>query len=553
MQPPSVRRNAGVMVSFTAALISPPFLTHFDSPVSPSCLCAVGPWGGVGKGRNFLPLKLSVALGEESRGGFSFLGFIEVKRRRRRRRRRGSGYSCWCKKECDSEGDLALEAEILKFMKDSEKPEVFPSKKELVDAGRMDLVEGIQRQGGWLALGWDLDNGCDSQEEQEQQYQFQENGFQHLNFHQTENAWNNGDLKNSVDGEVRSSRASSCSPSSSGRTLEEVAAEDGRGIEDILSRLEKERNINFGFGFNEKEISARFPSNDHKDDFLPQQSTTIVAGPERRRSISNTSRGIIDDSGGKISHNQSFLGVDDLRHGSSIKSDIWRNWSIQRAGPSDMEFEDISGDDTLEIRARSSELDRRNESNSFQNDNPDQIHSHLERLELELSSVLQSLRSDADNISLQEDDRSSKDNLQNLSDALEFQQNEVLTAQGKLRSIRAKLAVLEGKMALSIIDTQKIVEQKQRRIDDARRASQLLRTAYIVWPNSASEVLLAGSFDGWATQRKMERSRTGVFSLYLKLYPGRYEIKFIVDGKWMIDPFRPIVHNGHENNLLIIT
>ncbi|GKU99359.1 hypothetical protein SLEP1_g12221 [Rubroshorea leprosula] len=201
------------MVSFTAALVSPPFLTHFDSRVPPSCLCAVGQWGGVGKGGNFLPLNLNVALGEKSGGGFSFLGFIEVKRRRRR----GSGDSCWCKKECDSEGDLALEAEILKFMTDSEK--VFPSKKELVDAGRMDLVEAFQRQGGWLALGWDLDNGGDSQEEQEQQYQLQENGFQHLNFHQTENAWKNGDQKNSVDGEVRSSGASSCPPSSSGRSL----------------------------------------------------------------------------------------------------------------------------------------------------------------------------------------------------------------------------------------------------------------------------------------------------------------------------------------------
>ncbi|GLU17168.1 hypothetical protein SLE2022_335610 [Rubroshorea leprosula] len=198
------------MVPFTAALVSPPFLTHFDSRVPPSCLCAVGPWGGVGKGGNFLPLKLNVAQGEKSGGGFSFLGFIEVKGRRRRR---GSGDSCWCKKECDSEGDLALEAEILKCMKGSEK--VFPSKKELVDAGRMDLVEAFQRQGGWLALGWDLDNGGDSQEEQEQQYQLQENGFQHLNFHQTENAWKNGDQKNSVDGEVRSSGASSCSPSSS--------------------------------------------------------------------------------------------------------------------------------------------------------------------------------------------------------------------------------------------------------------------------------------------------------------------------------------------------
>lgn len=49
-------------------------------------------------------------------------------------------------------------------------------------------------------------------------------------------------------------------------------------------------------------------------------------------------------------------------------------------------------------------------------------------------------------------------------------------------------------------DAQKKVELKQKRVTDARRALRLLRTALIVWTNSASEVLLAGSYDGWATQ-----------------------------------------------------
>lgn len=49
-------------------------------------------------------------------------------------------------------------------------------------------------------------------------------------------------------------------------------------------------------------------------------------------------------------------------------------------------------------------------------------------------------------------------------------------------------------------DAQKFVEEKLKRIDDASRALQLLRAACIVWPSSASEVLLSGSFDGWATQ-----------------------------------------------------
>jgi len=76
-----------------------------------------------------------------------------------------------------------------------------------------------------------------------------------------------------------------------------------------------------------------------------------------------------------------------------------------------------------------------------------------------------------------------------------------------------------------------------------------------MWANPASEVLLVGSFDGWTSQRKLERtSERGMFTLNLRLYPGRYEIKFIVDGVWKNDPLRPTVYNnGHENNLLVVT
>lgn len=102
-------------------------------------------------------------------------------------------------------------------------------------------------------------------------------------------------------------------------------------------------------------------------------------------------------------------------------------------------------------------------------------------------------------------------------------------------------------------DAQKTTEKKQSRIDSAYIAMRLLRTTHIVWPNSASEVLVAGSFDSWTCQRKMEKSSAGIFSLTLLLYPGKYEIKFIVDGKWRVDPLRPVVQNhGHENNLLVI-
>ncbi|KAL6190009.1 hypothetical protein ACLB2K_036410 [Fragaria x ananassa] len=253
---------------------------------------------------------------------------------------------------------------------------------------------------------------------------------------------------------------------------------------------------------------------------------------------------------------------------------MWRTWSTQRAGSSDQEFEagevsydEMGGskgvlqDEKLQMKEGAIESEGRNDLDSHDEViKYKQVRSRMQHLESELSSVLHYLRSKTSNVAPKEmgmitpGDESSSDDLRKLSDVWEFQENEIMHAQNKLRSTRAKLAVLEGKMAMAIIDVQKKVELKQKRVNDARRALRLLRTALIVWTNSASEVLLAGSYDGWATQRKMERSSTGIFSVSLKMYPGRYEIKFIVDGEWRIDPLRPIVrNNGFENNILIIT
>ncbi|XWS34940.1 hypothetical protein CRYUN_Cryun21dG0080800 [Craigia yunnanensis] len=520
------------MATFTSShtfVSSHSFLRPFSSRIFPSCFRELNP----GKKGNLLSLKLNLVRGLE---------FGEEKKR-------VAWWCCWCKKEWDNDGDLALEAEILEFMRNREKPEVFPSKKELVDAGRMDLVEGIKKQGGWLVMGWDLDGDKDNG--------FQENGFpedgvKDWDFKLKAKEWDDVTFQERVQSEVESSVTSSlavnssCSPFSSGRSLE-VVAEDDCGIEGILNRLERERNMNFGFGIREKGDNTCSQSNDSEEESIVQASMDAIVGdPGRRKLVSfSDSTGLVNDNGVNCSQNQSLSGINGLRNPT------WREWSLKRSGFAGKEFE---GDETLEIRDKSNKLDRRKESCASEKEiNHNEIRSRLEHLKLELSFVLQSLRPNVDEVLSREGDGSSTDNLHKLSDAWELQENEMMNAQDKLRSTRARLVVLEGKMALAIIDAQKMVEEKQKRIDDAHRALQLLRTACIVWPNSASEVLLAGSFDGWATKRKMEKSSTGVFSVCLKLYPGKYEIKFIVDGEWKIDPLRPIVNNDrYENNLLII-
>lgn len=55
-------------------------------------------------------------------------------------------------------------------------------------------------------------------------------------------------------------------------------------------------------------------------------------------------------------------------------------------------------------------------------------------------------------------------------------------------------------------------------------------------PNVAS-VVLTGDFNAWSQDGvKMKKDKSGVWKIELELNPGRYEYKFIVDGKWWTDP-----------------
>ncbi|KAK9063415.1 hypothetical protein SSX86_017285 [Deinandra increscens subsp. villosa] len=382
-----------------------------------------------------------------------------------------------CEGFSDSETELGLEREVLVFMKNSRNPNEFPTKKELLDAGRVDLVNAISKIGGWLSLGWD--------------------------YSEDENDFNDDDDVRELQTKVEeyepssgSSNSSQHSASPTGRSLEMLAEED-TGVEGILSRLEKHRSLSFDI---------------HMEKNMP--------GP------------------GTYASNKDNGGFTDVNMSTDVAAKI---------------------DSQLKERQTHN---KDNSNNSNKDLNPDKIRSRLQHMQLELSSAVHSLRSTTLTLnpelffstSLDKQVHESSDSeLQQLSDKCEYQENEVMKAGDKLRSLRAKLAVLEGKIALSVTDIKKLVEEKQRRIDSARKTMQLLRTACVFWTHSATEVLLVGSYDGWTSQVKMERTRTGIFSTSLRLYPGRYEIKFIVDGIWRIDPMLQVAHNnGYENNILIV-
>ena len=55
---------------------------------------------------------------------------------------------------------------------------------------------------------------------------------------------------------------------------------------------------------------------------------------------------------------------------------------------------------------------------------------------------------------------------------------------------------------------------------------------------AGKKVYVAGEFNGWdPTDKEMAfKPRKGIYTVTLKLLPGTYQYKFVVDGVWAADP-----------------
>lgn len=67
--------------------------------------------------------------------------------------------------------------------------------------------------------------------------------------------------------------------------------------------------------------------------------------------------------------------------------------------------------------------------------------------------------------------------------------------------------------------------------------NELCRVEFQLYEPQARKVFIAGTFNDWSqTATPMRRQSDGKWIAALKLKPGRYEYKFVVDGNWQADP-----------------
>jgi len=63
------------------------------------------------------------------------------------------------------------------------------------------------------------------------------------------------------------------------------------------------------------------------------------------------------------------------------------------------------------------------------------------------------------------------------------------------------------------------------------------KITFVLDAPGASEVFLAGDFNAWGPRaHPMQTDGNSRWVTELRLGPGRYEYKFVVDGQWVTDP-----------------
>ncbi|GAV58139.1 hypothetical protein CFOL_v3_01673 [Cephalotus follicularis] len=153
--------------------------------------------------------------------------------------------------------------------------------------------------------------------------------------------------------------------------------------------------------------------------------------------------------------------------------------------------------------------------------------------------------------------------INNLKIMLHQKELELSQLKEQIEKEKLALSVLLAKAETEINKAKKLISEKDAELSAAEESLSGLEEVQIQYCGDGEIVEVTGSFNGWHHRIKMDpQPSTSVvdpigsrpsrlWSSVLWLYPGVYEIKFIVDGHWKIDPQRESITRCHIcNNIL---
>ncbi|URD97714.1 lysine-specific histone demethylase 1 [Musa troglodytarum] len=138
-------------------------------------------------------------------------------------------------------------------------------------------------------------------------------------------------------------------------------------------------------------------------------------------------------------------------------------------------------------------------------------------------------------------------------------QNEI----NRLKILLLALSNLHARATIELGDIKRIIAEKDAELHAAEGNLTGLKEVRIDYWANGQIIEVAGSFNGWQHRVRMDHHPSSkhvnppgyrkpmLWSTVLWLYPGVYEIKFIVDGEWRIDSQWEITTSGGiTNNIL---
>uniref|UniRef100_A0A7N0SWK9 AMP-activated protein kinase glycogen-binding domain-containing protein n=1 Tax=Kalanchoe fedtschenkoi TaxID=63787 RepID=A0A7N0SWK9_KALFE len=159
--------------------------------------------------------------------------------------------------------------------------------------------------------------------------------------------------------------------------------------------------------------------------------------------------------------------------------------------------------------------------------------------------------------------RENQDEINHLKFELHQKELELSKLKEQIEKEKVALSLLQTRAEAEINKAQKLVEEKDAELIAVEENLSGLKEVQVQFRGEGTTVEVAGSFNGWHHQIKMDPQSksshldsTGsgkhrLWSTTLWLYPGVYEIKFIVDGHWRVDLHSESVTRGTiHNNIL---
>lgn len=114
---------------------------------------------------------------------------------------------------------------------------------------------------------------------------------------------------------------------------------------------------------------------------------------------------------------------------------------------------------------------------------------------------------------------------------------------------------IKSKTTVKTVTAKRVGAARKKATPQVRKTAEK-SVSFSVRAEPGKTVYLSGSFNQWnpAGKKMLDKKNEGVYTVSVKLAPGVYEYKFVIDGTWCADPeCADWVQNDHGTLNSVVT